>query len=64
MSMRIESLAHIYRDRMYQANSHHVKANTHTNPSYFSYGSPDYVLHLSPEALRLHNEHLKKENKL
>jgi hypothetical protein len=61
--MRIESLAHIYRDRMYHhANTQHI--NTHTSHSYFSYGSPDYVLHLSPEALRLHNEHLKKENKL
>ena len=63
MSMRIESLAKIYHDRMYHhANTQHI--NPHANHSYVSYGSPDYVLHLSPEALRLHKEHLEKEIKL
>jgi hypothetical protein len=53
----------MYHDRLYHyANNHHVNANTNSGCNKLN--KLDYIVHLSPEALRLHKEDLEKENKL
>jgi len=61
--MKIQSLDKMYHDRLYHyANNHHVNANTDNGCNKLN--KSDYIVHLSPEALRLHKEDLEKENKL
>jgi uncharacterized protein YjbK len=55
--MKINPLTKMYHDRLYHPN-HHAKANTKTHQA--NHYTPDYVLHLSPEALRLYKLHLQK----
>jgi len=57
--MIVKSLAKMYHDQFYhRVNPNHPIRHVHNNLA--NHSTPDYVVHLSPEALRLHREHVAK----
>ena len=61
--MKINSLAKLYHDRFYHSITPNWPAATALkHPA--DHSTPDYIVHLSPEALRLHRAHVALSNKL
>ena len=59
VDMKINSLAKMYHDQLYRyLNTSLVKKQELKALS--NHDTPDYIVHLSPEALRLHREHVAK----
>ena len=57
--MKIHSLQQMYHDRFYHlVNPNHPVPNTLKHLA--DHATPDYIVHLSPEAVRLHREHVAK----